>query len=133
MNSSSTLRHAPRSLRRARGMTTIGMLILLAFLGLFAFAGIRLLPVYLNYMKVASAVENVKEEFDGQGPTVGAIRKSLQRRFSLEDVVIIEARDVEVRLESGGFLVDASYQHTVPYIANVSFTVDFDITAVVRR
>ena len=33
------------ALRREGGMTTLGMIILVAFLGLFAFAGIRLTPV----------------------------------------------------------------------------------------
>jgi hypothetical protein len=38
------------SISRQAGMTAIGVLILVLFVGLFAFAGIRLTPVYLNYM-----------------------------------------------------------------------------------
>ena len=33
------------------GMTTLGFIILATFIGLFAFAAIRLTPVYLNYMR----------------------------------------------------------------------------------
>ena len=33
---------------RQRGMTTLGFLILVVFIGLFAFAALRLAPVYLN-------------------------------------------------------------------------------------
>ena len=116
-----------------RGMTTLGMAILVAFLGLFAYAGIQLAPVYLNYMKVAGAVDGVKAEFDGANPSVGNIRRSLERRFTVESVTVIEPRDVNISLESGGYLVDATYEHTVPYLANVSFTVHFDKKAIVRR
>lgn len=119
--------------QRMRGMTTIGMIILVAFVGLFAFAAIQLTPVYLNYMKVAGVVDGVKEEFDGQGPTVATIRRSIERRFAIEDVTVITHRDIEVTPDPAGFLVNASYDHSVSYIGNVSFTVSFDKRVIVRR
>lgn len=119
--------------KQLRGMTTIGMLILVAFLGMFAFAAIQLTPVYLNYMKVAGVVDGVKEEFDGQSPSAANIRRSIERRFGIESVSVVTPRDIKVTPDSGGFLVDATYDHTVPYIANLSFTVHFDKKAVVRR
>lgn len=118
---------------RQRGMTTLGIIILVAFVGLFAFAAIRLTPVYLNYMKVAGVVDGVYEEFDGQNPSSSQIRQSIVRRFSVESVGVITAKDVEVTPESGGFLVVADYTHTVPYIANVAFAVNFEKSALIRR
>lgn len=119
--------------RNIRGMTSLGMLILVVFLGMFAFAAIQLTPVYLNYMKVASVVEGVKEEFDSQAPTLADIRRSIERRFSIESVAVIAPKDVKVSPDSGGFLVTANYDHTVSYLANVSFSVHFEKTAVIRR
>lgn len=123
-------RHFPG---RESGMTTLGLLILVAFVGLFAFAAIRLTPVYLNYMKVVGVVNGVQEEFDGQNPSRAAIRSSIGRRFDIESVGEITARDVEVQAVDGGFEVVAKYDHTAPFIANVSFTVHFDKKALVRR
>ena len=51
--------------RRQTGMTTLGIIILVGFVGFFVFAGIRLTPVYLNYMKVAGVISGVHDEFDG--------------------------------------------------------------------
>lgn len=118
---------------RMRGMTTAGLAIVIAFLGLFAYAGIQLTPVYLNYMKVAGVVDGIKNEFDGQNPNVVNMRRSIERRFTVESVKVIEPRDVKISLEAGGYLVDATYDHTVPYLANVSFTVHFDKKTIVRR
>ncbi|MDX1516969.1 MAG: DUF4845 domain-containing protein [Woeseiaceae bacterium] len=118
---------------RQAGMTTLGMIILAAFLGLFAFGAIRLTPVYLNYMKVAGVIEGVREEFDGQGPSRSAIRSSISRRFGVESVSVIEARDVSVTAVDSGFEVSAVYDHTSPFIGNISFTVHFDKSVVVRR
>ena len=114
-------------------MTTLGFLILVVFIGLFAFAAIRLTPVYLNYLKVVGVLDGVQEEFDGQNPTRAAIRTSINRRFDVESISVLEKRDVKVNPDSGGFIVEAQYDHTTPYIANVHFTVRFDKQVVVRR
>jgi hypothetical protein len=122
-----------RSMHRQSGMTTLGLAILVTFIGLFAFAALRLTPVYLNYMKVAGVVSGVYEEFDGAGATRPMIRKSISRRFDIESVSEISAKDVEVKVVDGGFEVAAVYSHKANFIANVSFVVDFDKRVVVRK
>ena len=114
-------------------MTTLGLIILVSFLGLFAFAGIRLTPVYLNYMKVVGVIDGVDEEFDGTGATSTAIRKSISRRFDIESVAVITAKDIKVKKTPEGYEVVAVYSHRAPFIANVSFVVDFDKRTTVRR
>jgi hypothetical protein len=122
-----------RMKKRQAGMTTMGLIILVAFVGLFAFAGLRLTPVYLNYMKIAGIVEGVREEFDGTGATRADVRQSLRRRFDIESVSEITSREVKVTSVDGGFEVAATYSHKAPFIANVSFVVDFDKRALIRR
>ncbi len=122
-----------RPMRRQAGMTTLGVAILVAFIGVFAFAAIRLTPVYLNYMKVASVVSGVYEEYDGTNPTRAAIRRSISRRFDIDSVAIIKSKDVAVKTVDGGFEVAAVYSHKAPFIGNISFVVDFDRRVVVRK
>lgn len=118
---------------REDGITTVGFLILAVFIGLFAFAFIRLTPVYLNYMKVVGVLDGVQEEFDSQNASRNAIRTSIVRRFDVESVSEIEAKDIKVTSENNGFLVEAVYDHSTPFIGNVSFTVHFDKKVLVRR
>ena len=122
-----------RMKKRQAGITTLGLVILAAFVGLFAFAGIRLTPVYLNYMKVVGVVDGVREEFDGTGASRSQIRSSISRRFDIESVGIITAKDVKVLKVDGGHEVAATYSHKAPFIANISFVVDFDKRVLVRR
>ena len=114
-------------------MTTLGLIILASFVGLFVFAGIRLTPVYLNYSKVASVVEGVRTEFDGTGAARSEIRKSISRRFDIESVGVITAKDVKVTTVEGGYEVAATYSHKAPFVSNVYFLVDFDKRALIRR
>ena len=95
----------------------MGYILLIIFIGLFAFAVLRLTPVYLNYMKIVGVVDGVYDEFDGQNPTRSALRGSIGRRMDVD----------------GGFEVAVVYDHTSPFIANVSFIVHFDKTVIVRR
>lgn len=127
----------PGSTQRAaagqEGMTTVGFLILAVFIGLFAFAFIRLTPVYLNYMKVVGVLDGVHKEFDSQNASRNAIRTSISRRFDVESVSEITANDIKVTTDSNGFRVKAVYDHTTPFIGNISFTVHFDKEVLVRR
>ena len=116
-----------------RGITTLGFLILAIFVGMFAFAGIRLTPVYLNYVKVAGVLDGVYDEFNSQNPSRAAIRTSIRRRFEVESVSIVDETDVTVTPDDGGFLITAQYDHMTPYIANLYFTVRFDKQVLVRR
>ena len=115
------------------GMTTLGLIIFVSFVGVFVFAGIRLTPVYLNYMKVAGVIAGVHKEYDGANATRSAIRSSISRRFDIESVGVITAKDVKVTKVDGGHEVAATYSHKAPFVANVSFIVDFDKRVVVRR
>ena len=119
--------------RRQAGMTTIGIVVMLAFAGIFAFGFLRLTPVYLNYMKIVGVVDGVRKEFDGQGPTSAGVARSIRRRFDVDSVGVIAARDVKVTPVNGGLEVSAVYDHTAPFIANIYFTVRFDKTVIIRR
>lgn len=118
---------------RQAGMTTIGFLTLAVFIGLFAFAFIRLTPVYLNYMKVAGVLEGVHQEFDGHGASRGQLQTSIQRRFSVESVSQITPRDIKITTNGAGYVVEAVYDHSAPFIGNISFTVHFDKKVDIRR
>ena len=118
---------------REAGVTAIGFMVLAVFVGLFAFASIRLTPVYLNYMKVAGVLNGVFDEYDGQNPTGSAIRLSISRRFGVESVSEISDRQVKVTPDSAGYLVVANYDHTAPFIGNIYFTVKFNKEVLVRR
>ena len=122
-----------RLMRRQAGMTTLGVAILVAFIAIFAFAALRLTPVYLNYMKVVSVVSGVYDEYDGTKPTRAAIRQSISRRFDIDSVGVIRAKDVSVTTVDGGYEVAAVYSHKAPFIANISFVVDFDRRVVIRK
>jgi hypothetical protein len=118
---------------RQAGRTTVGLIVLIVFIALMAFATLRLAPVYLNYMKIVGVVDGVFDEFDAQNPTRVALRGSIARRIDIDSVSVITARDVKVTPVKTGFQVAVIYDHTSPFIGNVSFVVHFEKTVIVRH
>jgi hypothetical protein len=117
--------------RYERGVTFLGWVIILVPVALVLYAGIRLTPLYLEYMKVTRTLEQVRDELKGDQPDVAMIRNAIERRFDVEDVTVMTVRDADklkITKVGSGYKVEAVYQATAPYVSNVSLLVNFDKT-----
>jgi len=63
---------------RERGVTFLGWIVLLIPVALVLYAGIRLTPVYLEYMKIARTLEQVSEENQGETVDPRALRGAIE-------------------------------------------------------
>lgn len=116
-------------LHRQRGMTMLGIIVLVIVVGAWLYAGIRLTPKYLEYMRVASTLEKVRDEYSANpGTTEFMLRKAVERHFDIEMVEIVTSNDIEINKDGGTFTMRAAYEDTVPLAGNVSFLVEFDKT-----
>ncbi|MGB5132562.1 MAG: DUF4845 domain-containing protein [Steroidobacteraceae bacterium] len=114
---------------RQRGMTFLGILVIVIVVGAWVYAGIRLIPKYLEYMRVASTLEKVREEFESNpGSTEFMLRKAIERHFDIEMVTAVDSNDIEIKKDGGSFTMRANYEETVPLAYNVSFLLTFDKT-----
>lgn len=118
--------------RRQRGMTFIGILTILVLVGVLIYAGIRLTPVYLNYMKIERALTATASEHKGDNVDVSALRNTLARHWEIDDPDIVDWKQIEITKDDDGISMHVMYDHSVPYIANVSLTVHFDKTVKVQ-
>ena len=114
---------------RQRGITFLGLLVLILVVGGWVYAAIRVAPLYLEHMKIASTLEKVRDEYTANpGTTDFMIRKAIERRFDIEMVNVISDRDVLIKREGGNFVVTAAYDATAPFAYNLYFLVAFDKT-----
>ena len=101
---------------RQQGMTFIGLLCILALVGVVVYAGIRLAPLYLNYMKIARTMESVAAEVKGDNPDPGAMRVAIDRHFNIEDPTGVTAKDIEITKDEGGVQMHVAYDDAVPRV-----------------
>lgn len=115
-----------------RGMTAIGMLCILAMVGLIAYAGLCLVPLYLNYLKVARSMDAAASEFKSENPDPGALRRSLEKHWQIEDISGVDSKEVEISKDDSGVTLHIDYNDTASYLSNISLSVHFDKTVKVR-
>lgn len=116
-----------------KGMTFIGLLLTLAVIGVIVFAALRLVPVYMEYLRVVTVMDGVSEDLDGTNPTLTQIRQGLDSRLYIEGVKVVKLGDFKVEKADTGYRMSLAYEATAPYIANVSFLVAFTKSVEVRR
>jgi hypothetical protein len=115
-----------------QGMTFIGLLCILALAGVVVYAGIRLAPLYLNYMKIARTMESVATEAKGDNPDPAAMRIAIDRHFNIDDPTGVTTKDIEITKDEGGVQMHVAYDDSVPYLGNISLTAHFEKTVKVR-
>jgi len=115
--------------RRQRGVTLIGWVILLVPVALVGYMVIRLIPIYLNYMRVAhsveaTAVELKTEEASTLNPQI--IRSTLGKHFDIESITFPDEKDVAITRDGSGWTIEAKFEDTAPLFGNLSLVIDFD-------
>jgi hypothetical protein len=111
---------------RQKGVTAIGWLVLLTPFAIVIYAGIRLAPVYLNYMKVAKAMDQVGNELKSGGVSPESIRNTIDRHFEIDMVEYPTTKDITVTKDGSGWLVESKYDDDAPLFGNLSMHVEFD-------
>jgi len=111
---------------RQLGVTAIGWLFLLTPVAIVVYAGIRLTPVYLNYMKVVKAMEGTVSEMKSGGVSPQSIRTSINKHFEIDMVDYPTIEDMKITKDGESWVVESQYDDDAPLFANLSLHVTFD-------
>jgi hypothetical protein len=114
---------------KQRGVTVIGWLFLLIPIVILGYAGIRLAPVYLNYMKVSRSMNQLVAEMRSNDvSSANLIRTSLEKHLDVESVDFPNVKDFQIRRDGPVWIVQSVYEDTAPLFSNISLVVAFDKT-----
>jgi hypothetical protein len=116
---------------KQRGATFLGMVTIVAILGCGVYAGIRLVPLYIQHFAVVRAMNQTAETLKGGDVSPASIRNSLGRRWEVEDINQLDVKDIEINKVPNGVEMYAAYEARAPFIANVSLVVEFEKSVVI--
>jgi hypothetical protein len=119
--------------RQQRGITAIGLVIILAMVGIIGYAGIRMIPVFMTQMKIRQILSDLADEYAGQDPSPTALMAAVGRRLDIEMVDFPDRKDFRINKVDGGYEVSVSYEDRAPFIANLSLVAEFDNAVEIRR
>ena len=116
--------------RAQKGITFIGFVIVLIVGGFFAYAAMKLVPVYSMHMGVVKAMKQLQNEPNISEKSVDQIRADLNTKFDVQyvDDSIIPPQNIQLKKQGGAASVRIFYDRRVPFIYNVDLLVHFDST-----
>jgi hypothetical protein len=116
-------------MRKQRGISLIGLLIVSAVLVFFAIIGFKLLPAYIEYFTIKRVVSDLASGSEVRGGAVRDVQSAFDRRAQIDDISSIRGSDLEVVKQGDGFMVAADYSVQVPLFGHLSACMDFHAEA----
>lgn len=108
--------------RQQRGLGWFGLICVFAGVGFLMLIAFQCVPVYLNQMKIARAVNAVAQDAPA---SVTEVRSALQRYWDIEDIDDLSPRDVKVVRTANGRRLSYDYEARRHLFANVSLVLEF--------
>jgi hypothetical protein len=109
------------------GMTLISFLLIFVVAGFFILLTLKLMPVYLDHMKVKSSLQGLKNESGLAEKTPQEIKKMLQKRWDINSIEGITAEDnVYIEKNSSMMTIQIIYEVEKPVLGNMSALMKFD-------
>ena len=121
-----------RSMRKQAGMTVIGFLLLAAVFGVVGLATLKVVPLYLEQLKIRQVLDDVQSEMSSGGNTVPGILSSLEARFDI-DYLELPKDEIEVTREGEGYLVSITRQSSASFFGNLHFVLNINEQAEIVR
>ena len=110
-----------------RGLSMIGFLFVATVLVVVAIVGFRMVPSYIEYYTVQSAVE--KSLKDAPDPSPQVVRKSFEKYIAADYIDSVSHNDLVIAKEGNVITATVTWQKQLHMIGNVSLLLDFQAQA----
>ncbi len=104
-----------------RGISLIGLILVLAIMGFVAIVAMKMVPAYAEYSAVKDAIAVAKDT----GGTVREMQVSFDKNADINNIESVKGRDLVISKETGETEISFEYEKRVPLVANVSLLIDF--------
>jgi hypothetical protein len=115
-----------RQWKNQKGITGIGIALILGMIAFFALIAMRLFPIYMEHFSVTTHLENLATDEATKGKNNGEIVRKLFTSFQIDDVKAVKREHVYIeRHKDGGMTVAIEYEVRTSGIGNVDMVVKF--------
>ena len=111
----------PPSSARQRGISIVGLVFLVIVVGFFGIVVLRVLPTFVEYRAIQSAVKKAR----AAGHTVVEMQKAFDRSAAIDDITTLSGKDLEIAKVDDDFVISYAYTKKVPLFGPVSLTIDY--------
>jgi type II secretory pathway pseudopilin PulG len=106
---------------REAGISLVGLIVVLAVLGMVGITAAKVFPAWVEYRSIKSAIVSAK----ATGGSIREVQQSFSRNAEINNITAISAKDLVISRETGQTEVSFDYEKRIPLAGNVSLLIDF--------
>lgn len=110
-----------KMLNRQAGISLSGLIGALAVIAVAGIFAMRMVPAYIEYNAIKSAIARVKEA----GGTIREMQQAFNRHTSINDVEAVRGQDLVFTRDGDEVQISFAYEKRLPLMGNVSLLIDF--------
>lgn len=122
------------NIRKNGGLTLIGFLIVLSVSLFFAYGGMRVIPMYLEYHALINAMDNLAKEPGAKSLPPSRIKmrieNSLWASYASNN---IKREHMRISKKSEGVNLRVRYEVRKPFLGNIDIIAKFDRSVILRN
>lgn len=119
--------------RQQRGMSLIGFILVLGVVGVFAYMGMKLIPMYSEYYTVKQSLQGIANEPGITTQDPARIKDLFFRRLYVSYAENVKPEHVKITRRDAGYVITVNYEVRRPLIANIDVVGRFDAEQDLRR
>ena len=98
-------------LKSQRGLSIVGLILILFVLVIVGIFGMKLVPSFLEYRAAKSAIEAIAAQNPG-GPN--DVRKAFEARAAIDDINSVKPTDLEISKDGNQVVIGFAYRREIP-------------------
>ena len=122
------------NIRRESGLTLIGFLIVLVMILFFVYAGMRVVPMYLEYHALGNALQTLKDDPKSKSMPPQKIKQRIQTSlwasYANDN---IKKEHMHISKKSDGINIRVTYEVRKPFLGNISLVGSFEKSVVLSK
>lgn len=119
--------------RNQSGLTLIGFVIVLALVGVFAYVGMKLFPMYSEFYSVKQALKGLAAEPGIANTDPAKVKDLLFRRLYVSYAENVKPNNVKITRDAQGYVIDVSYEVRRELIGNLDVVGKFEASENLMR
>lgn len=110
-----------------KGLSWVGWLLVLALVGFLTSTALKLVPHYLDYMKMKNIIEAVETNKGLDITTVSDFYSYVEKSMQLNSIRDIDLnKALKVTVQNNAFNAHLNYEQREPLIQNIDVVIKFD-------
>lgn len=103
-----------------------GMVLIAGAIVFLVIMALKLVPAYIEYATVQNHLRELARAPDTRSASPGEIMAAFNRRAQIDDITVINGRDLEIAREGADVILSASYETRIKLVGNINACIEFE-------